>query len=74
MESPLTFLCSQGEFLAHNVERAVIRHLQVVDTSHDARQIVIRCVWRLAGFAHHGEHGRKTLEACSKVSTRISDA
>lgn len=62
MEGALTFLNCNTELLAKNLHAAVIGHLEVVDASHDTREIVVRRQRRLARLANHGEHGREILE------------
>ena len=62
MEGALTFLYSNTQFLAENVHAAIIGHLEIVDTSHDAREVVVRRKWRLTGFANDCEHRSEILE------------
>jgi hypothetical protein len=64
MKSPLPLLKRRRKFLAQNLHRAIIRHLEVIHARHDRRQVVVRRVRRFAGFANDGEHRREVLEAC----------
>lgn len=41
VESTLAFLDCNVEFLSENLNAAVVWHFEVVDTRHDAREIVI---------------------------------
>ena len=63
MESALSFSNSSVKPLPHHVQVRVIGQLKVVDTCHDAGQVVVRGVRRLAGLTHDSEHGREALEA-----------
>ena len=47
---------------AHDLEIGVVRKLKVVDTSHDAREVVIRRVGWFTGFADDREHWCQRLE------------
>lgn len=63
MEGTLALLDSSEELLPHHVNVAIVGKFEIVDTSHDARQIIVRRVGWLAGLAHHREHRRQALEA-----------
>jgi uncharacterized protein YfaT (DUF1175 family) len=65
MESALALLDSNSEFLAQDVNGAVVWHLEVVDAGHDRREVVVGCVRRFAWFADDGEHGGEVFEAYS---------
>jgi hypothetical protein len=67
MECALALHDCYPELLAQNVNVAVIRHLEIVDTCHDRREVVIRRVRGLAGLAHDGKHGGEVLEAWSSL-------
>lgn len=68
MESPLALPYSHTKLLAQNLNSAVIRHLQVIDTRHDRRQVVIGSEGWFAGLADNRKHWRESLEACGSVS------
>jgi hypothetical protein len=63
MESALAFLNGDTKLVTQNLYGAVIGHLEVVDAGHDGRQVVVRCVWRLARLADDSKHGREILKA-----------
>lgn len=63
MKSALALFDSYAEFLAEHIHVAIIWHLEVVDAGHDGGEVVIRCVWWLAGLADDSEHGCERLEA-----------
>jgi hypothetical protein len=46
----------------------IVGKLQIVDARHDAGEVVVRRIRRLARLAHHGKHGCQLLEACVGVS------
>lgn len=68
MKGALAFLDGHTKLLLHDVESAVVRHLQVIDASHDTWQVVVRAVRGLAGLADDSEHGRERFETCVWVS------
>lgn len=68
MESALAFFDGDAKFLAEHINRAVVRHLEIVDTCHDGGKVIIGCIWGLAWFADDGEHGSESFEACIIVS------
>jgi hypothetical protein len=72
MECALALHDSYPELPAENVDVAVVWHLEIVDTRHDRREVVVRRVWRLAWLAHNGEHGCKVLEAWATISNTKS--
>ena len=63
MEGALSFLDCSIHTSSHDVQISIVGQFEVVNACHDAWEIVIGSVGRLAGFADHGEHGSKTLEA-----------
>lgn len=69
MEGSLTLLDCHPQLLLQHLQRTVIRHLQVVDASHDAGQIIVRRERWLRRLAHHGEHRGKSFETYQVVST-----
>ena len=71
MKSPLPLLKRHSQFLAQNPHGAIIRHLEVIHTRHDRREVVVRRIWRFARFADDGEHGREVLEAYVCVSIHV---
>lgn len=64
MERPLALLDRCKELLPQIIHVRVVRQLEVIDTRHDAGEIVVRDVWRLARLADHREHGVQLAEAC----------
>lgn len=68
VESTLTLLNGHIQSLSQNLHAAVVRHLQVVDTRHDAREIVIGRIRGFTRFADHREHRGEALEAWLQVS------
>jgi hypothetical protein len=63
MEGALSFLDCSIHTSSHDVQIRIVGQFKVVNACHDAWEIVIGSVGWLAGFADHGEHGSKTLEA-----------
>jgi hypothetical protein len=63
MESPLALLDGNRQSLPEDIQTAVVRQLQVVDTGHDTGKVVVRCVWRFTWPTNNGEDWRETLEA-----------
>jgi hypothetical protein len=63
MEGALSFLDCSIHTSSHDVQIRIVGQFEVVNACHDAWEIVIGSVGRLAGFADHGEHGCETLEA-----------
>ena len=63
MEGSLALVYGSEKSLAQQFQGGVVGKLNVVRTSHDGYQEIIRCVWWLAWFAHHREHGIEALEA-----------
>src|SRR5690349_8788908 len=68
MESTLALLHGDTQLLTEYLPGAVIRHLEIVDASHDRREVVVGRVWWLCWLADHCKHGCETLEACKIVS------
>jgi len=68
MESSLSFLNGSIHTTSHHVQVGVIGQFEIVNTCHDARQIVVRCVRRFAWLTNHSEHWCKSLEAYSWIS------
>ena len=64
MESTLSFLDCSIHTTPHDVQIRIVRQFEIVNTSHDAWQVIIGGVGWLARFAHHRKHGGKCLEAC----------
>lgn len=71
MESALAFADGNAEFFPQYFDAAVVWHLEIVDTGHDRRQIVVGCEWWLAGLANNCEHWCESLEACEKISMSV---
>jgi hypothetical protein len=63
MESTLAFLDGNPEFLAEDGHAAVVRHLEVIDASHDTGKIIVRRIRGLARLADNCEHRSEVLEA-----------
>lgn len=63
MECTLALSDGNRQSLAKGVQAAVVGKLQVVDTGHDTRQVVVGGVWRFAGPTDHSEDRSETLEA-----------
>lgn len=63
VESPLALFDGHEELPSQIIDVAVVGQFQVVDARHDAREVVVRRVWCLAGLANHGEHGGQASEA-----------
>ena len=72
MESTLAFLDGNEQLGSHHLERAVVGHLEVIDASHDTRQVVVGAVRRLARLADDGEEWRERFEAYTPISKRSS--
>jgi hypothetical protein len=73
MERALALVHRGAQFLLQDVHGAVVRHFQVVDARHDRGQIIVRGVWRLAGFAYDCEHGGEVFEAWEYVSEKSEE-
>lgn len=67
VERSLAFFDGHGQPLAKYVQAAVVGQLEVIHACHHTRQVVIRCVRRFAGPAHHREDGGETLESYRNV-------
>lgn len=65
MESTLAFVDGDIQFFFENFHRTVIWHFEIVDTGHNAREVVVRGVRRLAWLADHCEHRCKAFETCN---------
>jgi len=63
VEGSLALLDSGEELLPHDVDVGVVGQLEVVDARHDAGEVVVRRVGRLARLADHREHWGQALEA-----------
>ncbi len=63
MESALSLLDGNTQLILQYVQRAVVRHLEVVRAGHDAGQVVVGGQGRLAGLADDSEHWRERFEA-----------
>lgn len=64
VEGPLALFDGDVEPGAHDVDVAVVGHLEVIDAGHDGGEEFVRGVRGLGGFADDGEHGRESLETC----------
>jgi hypothetical protein len=53
------------ELLAQGIDIGVVGQLEVVDTRHDTRKVVVRREVTFAGLAHDCEHGFQISEALS---------
>ena len=73
MERALALLGGHDQFPLQHLLCAVIGQLEIVDTSHDAWQIVVRTVRGLTRLADNREHWRKTLESANGQSRTASD-
>ena len=63
MESALAFSNSGVQSGTHNIEISVVGKFEVIDASHDTREVVVRGIWWLAWFANDGKHRGETLKA-----------
>ena len=69
VERTLALVDSKVQFGAQGVKVTVVGHLEVVDTSHDGWEEVVRGEGSLSGLADDGKHGRERFETCvNKVS------
>jgi hypothetical protein len=71
MESALALADGHAELLAEDLDGAIVGHLQVVDTSHDGRKVVVGRKGWFAGFADNREHRRESFEAWKEISKRM---
>ena len=71
MESTLALPNRRIELISHDREGAVIRHLQIIDASHDAGQVIVRRVRWFAGLADDREHGRERFETCRNSVSKV---
>jgi hypothetical protein len=62
MESTLSFLDCSIHTTPHDVQIRIVRQFEIVNTSHDARQVIIGGVGWLARFAHNRKHRGKCLK------------
>lgn len=62
VECSLSLFDGNGQSRLESIQAAVIRQLEIVDTGHDTREVIIRRVGRLAGATHYGEDGGEILE------------
>ena len=74
MKSTLSFSDGGIDLCSHHLNIAVVWELEIIDTGHDGRQVVVRGVWWLAGLADNGEHGGEGFEACGKVLVYVMSA
>ena len=68
MESSLSFLDGSIHTTSHNVQAGVIGQFKIVNTSHNAGQIVVRCVRGFTWFANYSEHWCESLETYLWIS------
>lgn len=62
MERPLAFFDGREELLPQRVDIGVVGEFKIVDTCHDAGEIIVRRVWSLAWLADYREHRGQALE------------
>jgi hypothetical protein len=62
MERALTLLSRHTQLLLHHIDSRVVRQLQVINARHDAREVVVRRVRRLARLAYDREHWCESIE------------
>jgi hypothetical protein len=63
MERSLAFLDCCKKLLPHDLNGRVVWKLQVVDTRHDTRKVVVGGIRVLTGFADHSKHRCQRLES-----------
>lgn len=63
MEAPNTLLHCNSQFLAHDSFRTVIGQLEVVDASHDTREIIVGFEGSLVRLADNSKSGIESTEA-----------
>jgi hypothetical protein len=63
MKRALTFLNGRVQSGPHDAEIGVIGEFEVVDTGHDAGEVVVGGQGRFTWLAHYCEHWGKTLES-----------
>ena len=63
MKRALAFLDGRVQSCTHDVEIGVIGEFEIVDTGHDARQVVIGGKGWFAWLAYNREHWGKALES-----------
>ena len=56
MESTLAFLDGKHNLVPHHLQSAVVRQLEIVDTSHHAGKVVVGPMWRFSRLADDGKH------------------
>jgi hypothetical protein len=71
VESPLPLLDSNIQTVAQDFQIRVVWKLEIIDTGHDAWQIVVRRVWRLTRLADDGEHWCKALKSCQRYVSPV---
>ena len=64
----MSFFGGYKKAFAEYFETAVVGELEIVDAGHHTGQIIVWCIWRFAGTAHHREHRGETLEAYHDIS------
>jgi len=63
VEATDALLHCRSQAISEHGARAVLRKLQIVDTRHDAREVVIRCKRGLVWLAHNSERRTEPTEA-----------
>lgn len=63
MKRALAFLDGRVQSSTHDVQIGVVWEFEVIDTSHDAWEVVVGRERGFAWLAHNCEHRGKTLEA-----------
>lgn len=71
MECTLALADGSANFSSHHLDVTIIWKFEVVDTGHDAGQVVVRGVRWLARLANNSEHGSKSFEACRKMLANL---
>ena len=66
VEGTLALLDGHTKLLLHDIQRAVIRHLEIVHAGHDTWQIVVRAVRGLTWLADDREQRGEGFETYAK--------
>lgn len=64
VERTLAFSDGRHKTLAHHIEVAVVRKLEIVDARHDTGKVVVGGIRGFTRTANDGEHGLERTEAC----------
>ena len=71
MERTLSFFDRSSHAASHDRYVAVVGQFKIVDTCHDAGEVVVRRVRLLAGLANHSKHWSQALEPYLKLESSI---